>query len=118
MLFAEHIHDLCTGLEITSDVKFSASALPLSRRDLDASLNDPRPRPNPTNLQAGRPQHSLDLLGQAHLQDRSRGTTWVNFDLVQMGVGGIDSWYSWPLEPYVLRAKPRTFHFVLRPVRN
>lgn len=106
------------GLEISSGEQFSASALPLSRRTLDVSLDDPRPRPNPTNVQAGRPQHSLDVLGEAHLQDRSRGLTWVNFDLVQMGVGGIDSWYSWPLEPYVLRAKPRTFHFVLRPVRN
>ncbi len=112
------LDDNGTGLEITSDVKFSASALPLSRRDLDASLNDPRPRPNPTNLQAGRPQHSLDLLGQAHLQDRSRGTTWVNFDLVQMGVGGIDSWGAWPMEAYRIPAAERSFHFVIRPVNN
>ncbi|MBR1873074.1 MAG: DUF4981 domain-containing protein [Bacteroidales bacterium] len=105
------------GLEITSASEFSASALPLGRCDLDVSIDDPRPRPNPTNLQAGRAQHSRELLPKAHLQDRANGFTWVNFDLVQMGVGGIDSWGSWPLEQYRLPAQPRTFTFILRPVR-
>lgn len=112
------LDDNGNGFEITSDIKFSASALPLGRRDLDVSIGDPRPRPNPTNVQSGRPQHSLDLLAEAHLQDRSRGTTYVNFDLAQMGVGGIDSWHSWPLPQYRLPACERCFLFVLRPVVN
>ena len=104
------------GVEITGEARFSASALPLGRRDLDCSIDDPRPRPNPTNLQSGQARHSLDLLGKAHLQDRSRGTTYVNFDQVQMGVGGIDSWYSWPLQQYRIQAAERTFRFTIRPV--
>ena len=33
-----------------------------------------------------------------------------------MGVGGINSWGSWPLEEYRLPAAERTFTFVISPV--
>lgn len=94
-----------TGLEITSDKKFSASALPFYRKDMDVSL-------------IGRQAHSLELLAKAHTLDRSNGTTFVNFDLAQMGLGGINSWGALPLEKYRLNAAEREFHFILRPVNN
>ena len=93
------------GFEITSDRKFSASALPFGRRDLDVTL-------------PGNPQHSLELIPKAHIGDRSDGVTYVNFDLVQMGLGGINSWGALPLEKYRIHAGEREFHFVIRPINN
>lgn len=106
------------GIEIRSDNEFSASALPFSIEDLDISLNDPRPRKNPTNYQAGRPQHSLDIVYKAFKDNRSAGKTSVNFELIQMGLGGINSWGTLPLEPYMVPAKERKFNFVIRPVNR
>ena len=88
------------GLELTSDVRFSASALPFSLEELDTHV------------------HSLELRAKAHDRDRSRGTTYVHADLAQMGVGGINSWGAWPLEEYLLPAKERTFRLLIRPVAN
>ena len=62
--------------------------------------------------------HSLELKAKAHENDRSRGTTFVHADLAQMGVGGINSWGSGPLEQYLLPAQPRTFRLLIRPVAN
>jgi len=107
-----------TGLEITSPVKFSASAIPFSRKMLDVSIDDPRPRPNPTNTQSGRAQHSLEMKAFAFENDRPSGKTYVNFDLVQMGVGGDNSWGARPLEPYLIHAKEMEFDFIIHPVNN
>ena len=87
-----------TGLEIGAPEPFSASALPFSLEDLDTHV------------------HALELKAKAHENDRSRGTTYVHVDLAQMGVGGINSWGSWPLEEYCLPAAERTFTFVISPV--
>ena len=87
-----------TGLEITAPAPFSASALPFSLEDLDTHV------------------HSLELKAKAHENARSRGTTYVHVDLAQMGVGGITSWGTWPLEEYLLPAAERTFTFTLTPV--
>ena len=73
-------------------------------------------RANKTNTQAGEPRHSLDLKGFAHENDRENGQTYVNFDLVQMGVGGINSWGTIPLEQYRVKAAPRDFHYIIRPL--
>lgn len=110
------IDDGGKGFEITSDVKFSASALPFSQKDLDCCLSVPVVRKNTTNEQEGIPQHSLELIKKAHINDRANGTTYVNFDLVQRGLAGINSWGAQPLEPYKLPAAEREFSFVLRPV--
>jgi len=107
-----------TGLEVSSDELFSASALPFSQEDLDMSTDDPRPRPNKTNEQAGSARHSLEMISKAHIFDRSSGNTYFNFEKAQMGLGGIDSWGALPLEKYRLKAEPREFVFVLRPVNN
>ena len=104
------------GLEVTSDSHFSASALPFSIEDLDVSIADPRPRKNETNIQAGIAQHSLDIVDKAYRDNRSQGKTYVNFELVQRGLGGIDSWHALPLEQYMVHAKEREFDFVIRPI--
>lgn len=46
------------------------------------------------------------------------GTTYVNFDLKEMGVGGVNSWGRWPLAPY--RVQPDEYEFVvtLRPLNG
>ena len=104
------------GLEVSSDTLFSGSALPFSIRDLDCCAEGTPRRANPTNGQVGAPQHSLSLKEKAHENDRAAGTTYVHFDLVQSGVGGINSWGTLPLEPYRIHAAERSFGFVLRPV--
>ncbi len=107
-----------TGLEVTAGQKFSASALPFSMRDLDCLENGTPKRANKTNTQNGEARHSLNLKAKAHENDRVNGTTFVNFDLMQMGVGGINSWGTLPLENYLIPAAEREFTFVIRPVAN
>jgi beta-galactosidase len=87
-----------TGLKLWSPTSFSASALPFSLEDLDSHV------------------HSLELKAKAHENERSRGTTYVHIDLAQMGVGGINSWGTWPLKDYLLPAKPYEFIFIISPV--
>ena len=104
------------GIEITSDVRFSGSAIPFSIDDLDCTVIDPNPRPNPTNNQKGIAKHSLELIPLAHKDARALGSTYVNFELKQMGVGGINSWGTWPLEAYRVNAEEMEFNFVIRPL--
>ena len=106
------------GFEISAPKTFSASALPFPINVLDCMENGTPDRENKTNTQVGEPRHSLDLKALAHENDRENGQTYVNFDLVQMGVGGINSWGTWPLEQYRIHPAPRDFHFILRPVKN
>lgn len=94
------------GLEVTSDALFSASALPFSWKELDVRFLG--------NNQA----HSLELKKDAHEGCRSLGTTWVNFDLVQTGLGCVNSWRAWPREEYQVKPLPMEFRFVIRPVKN
>ena len=87
-----------TGLKLWAPAPFSASALPFSLEDLDTHV------------------HSLELKAKACENERSRGTTYVHMDLAQMGVGGINSWGTWPLKDYLLPAQPYEFFFTLSPV--
>ena len=103
---AKVLDDNGAGFEITSDVKFSASALPFSVAQLDVRALG--------NNQA----HSLELKALAHENDRANGKTWVNFDLAQMGLACVNSWGAWPLEEYRVNAQPYEFRFVLTPVNN
>ena len=100
------VDDNGAGFEISSDVKFSASALPFSTKELDLRYQN--------NNQA----HSLELKPLAFDAQRSLGKTWVCFDLVQQGLGCINSWGAWPLPQYLVDAQPMTFNFVIRPVNN
>ena len=100
------LDDNGAGFEITSDVKFSASALPFHWKEMDVD-------------QLGNKQaHSLELKPLAHENDRSRGKTWVNFDLVQLGLGCINSWGAWPSSQHWVIPQEYSFRFVLRPVNN
>jgi len=101
-----------TGFMLTSDVKFSASALPISRRQIDMSIT------GGVRRDKGDQRHSLELKKYACENVRSLGKTYVNFDLRQMGLGCVDSWGAWPREEYRIKAAPMEFHFVLRPVNN
>ncbi len=94
------------GFEITSDVKFSASALPFHWKEMDVEFIG--------NRQA----HSLELKKHAHENDRSLGRTWVNFDLKQMGLGCVNSWGAWPRQEHLVVPQEYTFRFVLRPLNN
>ena len=100
------LDDNGAGFEITSDVKFSASALPFHWKEMDVEFIG--------NRQA----HSLELKKLAHEDDRSLGKTWVNFDLKQMGLGCVDSWGAWPRLEHLVVPQEYTFRFVLRPVNN
>lgn len=100
------LDDNGTGLEITSDTRFSASALPFSVAQMDVrALNDNQ-------------AHSLELKGQAFENKRSLGKTYVNFDLRQMGLGCIDSWGAWPFKQYQIPAAEYEFFFAIRPINN
>ena len=100
------VDDNGAGFEITSDVKFSASALPFHWKEMDVTFIG--------NRQA----HSLELKKLAHENERSLGKTWVNFDLVQMGLGSVNSWGAWPLYEHLVIPQEYTFRFVIRPVNN
>ena len=102
-----------TGLEITSDERFSGSALPYSIADLDvAAAEGDSPKKN-HNSQYGVARHSLELPDASSVNN-----TYVHFDLVQMGVGGVNSWGQKPLKKYMIKACDREFTFVIRPVNN
>ena len=98
MRWMDILNESGTGLKLSSPTPFSASALPFSLEDLDTHV------------------HSLELKAKAHEGARSRGTTYVHMDFAQMGVGGINSWGTWPLKDYLLPAKPYDFVFTLAPV--
>jgi beta-galactosidase len=100
------LDDNGAGFEITSDVKFSGSALPFSAKQMDV-------RANGTNQ-----FHSLELKAAAQENIRSLGKTYVNFDLRQMGLGCVNSWGRWPRQEYLIPAAEYEFFFVLRPVNN
>ncbi len=106
-----------SGLEITSDVKFSGSVLPFSIADLDV-IKDGTPEFKYFNSIRGEARHSLSLKEKAHENDRANGKTYVNFELRQQGVGGDNSWGNLPLEEYRIKAEEMEFNFVVRPVAN
>ena len=102
----ETLDDNGTGLRIArlDGEEFSASALPLSRLQLNQDI---------TGI-----THSLQLKGLACENRRSEGATWVNFDLIQMGLGCVNSWSELPREEYLVKPEPRSVSFVISPVLN
>lgn len=85
-----------SGLEITADTLFSASALHYFTADLD-------------DVKEKHQRHAADLV--------KRPQTQLNIDRMQMGVGGIDSWRSWPLEQYRLPFKNYSYTFQIKPIK-
>ena len=100
-----------TGLMITSDAKFSASALPLSRRQLDMSITGGGRR------EGGDQRHSLELKKLACENMRSLGKTYVNFDLRQTGMACVNSWEALPRPEHRVKGE-QEFRFVIRPTDN
>ncbi|MDR0668184.1 MAG: DUF4981 domain-containing protein [Prevotellaceae bacterium] len=45
-----------------------------------------------------------------------RDEIYLNIDYRQMGVGGVDSWGAWPLEPYRLDYGDYAYSYVIRPL--
>jgi beta-galactosidase len=85
------------GLLIESGSLLSMSALHYFDADLDdGDVKDQR--------------HSGELV--------PRKQTQLHIDLKQMGVGGINSWGTWPLEQYQLKEKNYSFSFKITPVKK
>ena len=94
------------GFRMTSDIRFSASALPFHWTEMDVyRLN---------NRQA----HSLELKSKAFEGQRTLGKTWVNVDLKQMGLACINSWGAWPRDEHLVKPQEYTFRLYLSPVAN
>ena len=89
------------GLEITSPELFSASALPFTRQTLDLTVGEWR--------------HSRELLPLIHKENRSLGLTAVNCDLLQMGLGCVNSWGETPRDEYMIHPQAYTFTITLSP---
>ena len=89
------------GLEITSPELFSASALPFTRQTLDLTVGEWR--------------HSRELLPLVHKENRSLGLTAVNCDLVQMGLGCVNSWGETPRDEYMIHPREYSFTLTLSP---
>ncbi|MDR2413715.1 MAG: DUF4981 domain-containing protein [Odoribacteraceae bacterium] len=85
------------GLQITSDLPFSASALPYLQEDLDDGF-------------AKEQRHSGEL--------KPRDLTVLSFDLKQMGLGCQNSWGAWPWADYLLPYGNYTFNAVITPVKK
>ena len=94
------------GFELTSDIKFSASALPFHWTEMDVKELG--------NEQA----HSLELKPKAFENQRSLGKTWVNVDLMQMGLGCVNSWGAWPRDQYLVKPQEYEFKLCISPVLN
>ena len=84
------------GIRIIAENPFSASALPYSQEAMDVTVGP---------LQ----RHSGDL--------KADNTTYLCFDLEQMGLGCINSWGAVPLEKYMVEYKDYTFNFIISPGR-
>jgi beta-galactosidase len=48
---------------------------------------------------------------------KKRNATYVNFELKQMGVGGIDGWNGIPLDDYLIPYNNYAFNFIIRPLK-
>lgn len=83
------------GICLTADTRFGASALHYSIADLDEGDEKDQ-------------RHSPEVPKSKYTQ--------LCFDLVQAGLGGVNSWGALPLEPYRLPCKDMVFHFRITPV--
>ncbi|MBO4475634.1 MAG: DUF4981 domain-containing protein [Bacteroidales bacterium] len=85
------------GMELTGEIPFGASALPFGRATLD--------------LGRGEWRHSRELIPLMHKENRSLGSTFVCCDLLQMGLGCVNSWGKLPRDEYMVH--PAEYQFIL-----
>ena len=99
------------GFEFSSSVRFSASALEFSREELDLTIQNAKLDPAKKKVS----RHSFNA--QRHsLELESDGLTHVNVDMLQNGLGCINSWRALPRKEYRIKAEERTFDFVITPL--
>lgn len=84
------------GVKITAIKPFSASALPYAQEAMDVTVGPAQ-------------RHSGDL--------KADGNTYLSFDLVQQGLGCINSWGAQPLPEYRVPFADYTFDFIIEPLR-
>jgi beta-galactosidase len=84
------------GLMITGDTVLNISA----RHFLDKDLDDGLAKHN---------HHFGEL--------KERNLTTINIDLQQTGVGGINSWGTWPLKQYRLNYNNYSYSFIIKPLK-
>ncbi len=84
------------GIRIIAEDPFSASALPYSQEAMDVTIGPEQ-------------RHSGDL--------KADGKTYLCFDLVQQGLGCINSWGAVPREEYRLPFGEYQFNFIISPER-
>ena len=84
------------GLLISGDTVLNISA----RHFLDKDLDDGLEKHN---------SHAGEL--------KERNMTVLNIDLQQTGVGGINSWGTWPLNQYRMNYQDYRYSFVIKPVQ-
>ncbi|HEU4607662.1 MAG TPA: beta-galactosidase small subunit, partial [Chitinophagaceae bacterium] len=82
---------------MVSDSLLNFEALPYSLDDLDPEVNKQQ-------------YHSGELV--------KRDTAFIHVDLQQLGLQGIDSWGSRPLEPYRIPFKEQQYSFWMLPVKK
>jgi len=88
------------GLMFYSSAPMECSALPYLMEDLDdGPFKDKKYG-----------HHSGDLV--------ERPQTQIHIQQMQMGLGCVNSWGAWPLEPYLLRYGSRDFTFVIKPYKK
>ncbi|MDR1896613.1 MAG: DUF4981 domain-containing protein [Prevotellaceae bacterium] len=83
------------GIQITGEEPLEFSALPYSIEDLDPETERQQ-------------YHSGELV--------KRNEIYLNIDFRQMGVAGIDSWYSLPLEQYRINYDSYKYKYLIEPV--
>jgi beta-galactosidase len=88
-----------SGVRISSKTPFEACALPFLTQDLD-DLGD--------KLDSRTLPHSGELV--------PRNLTNIHIDALQSGVGGENSWGTYPLDQFRLPYKDYKFEFVIRPL--
>jgi beta-galactosidase len=85
------------GIEIRSDSLLSIIARPYLDSDLDAG----------------------EIKTQIKSQElKARPITALSIDYKQMGVGGINSWWTWPLEQYCLPYQNYKYKYIIKPFRK
>jgi beta-galactosidase len=84
------------GIKITGNTPFEFSALPYALEDLD-------------------PEEERNQYHSGELAKRK--DVYLNVDFLQMGVGGIDSWGSLPLEQYRINYDSYNYKYAIEPVK-
>ena len=83
------------GVKVSAPTHFSFSAHHQYNADFDAGKTKQQ-------------RHTTDI--------QKRDLVNVNIDQVQMGLGGLNSWYSMPLPKYRVKPEDRSFTYVISPI--